>query len=99
MSENRDTGSGGAGLAAGKVTLAGKDNYGKPKQAWVDKLASLDDDKLAATCEQAIWLSAYASNNPRSDYHWQADACCDHCRIIDKPEIYQTAWKRAAGQS
>ena len=85
--------------AGGKVVLAGKDNYGKPRQEWADKLAGLDDDKLAATCEQAIWLSAYASNNPRSDYHWQADACWEHCKLVGKPEIYDLAWKRAAGKS
>lgn len=39
-----------------------------------------------------IWLSAYADSNPRSDYHWQADACYDEARRRGKPELYQQAW-------
>ena len=27
--------------------------------------------------ERMIWLSAFANNNPRSDYHWRCDACYD----------------------
>ena len=70
----------------------GNDNYGRPKRLYIDKLAGLDDKKLYDECEQKIWLSAYASNNPRSDYHWQADACYDEAVRRGKPEIYKQAY-------
>ena len=34
---------------------------------------------LAKECNDKIWLSAYASNNSASCYHWQCDACYDEC--------------------
>lgn len=57
----------------------GKDNHGRPKSEYIDKLKAMTDDELRAACHQYIWLSAYASNNPRSDYHWMCDACYDEC--------------------
>lgn len=42
-----------------------------------------------------IWLSAYANNNPRSDYHWQADACYDEAARRGKPELYVQAYEKA----
>lgn len=80
------------------VQLEGKDNAGKPRQEFADKIAALSDDGLFDVAEKKIWLSAYANNNPRSDYHWQADACWDEGQRRGKPEIYQRAWKKAAGK-
>lgn len=65
-----------------------KDNYGNPKQNYLDKLAKMNDEQLRHECNQMIWFSAYANNNPRSDYHWQCDACYDECKKRDKPNIY-----------
>ncbi len=59
------------------------------------RLQGMDDDALGKEAEQMIWLSAYASNNPRSDYHWQADFCYYECQRRGKPEIYDRAYKRA----
>lgn len=73
----------------------GNDNYGKPKSVYLEKLAVLTDIELGKECEQKIWLSAYANNNPRSDYHWQCDACYDECAKRGKQQIYSTAHKRA----
>ncbi len=73
----------------------GNDNYGQPKQAYLDKIAALDDTTLLDKCEQAIWLSAYAANNPRSDFHWQVDACYDECIKRGKGNIYERAYKQA----
>lgn len=53
------------------------DNYGRPKQEYVDSLAAMPDKELTEITERKIWLSAYADNNPRSDYHWQVDSCYD----------------------
>lgn len=71
-----------------KARYQGKDNYGNLKQVYLDKLASMTDDELREACNQMIWLSAYANNNPRSDYHWQCDACCDECHERGKSDIY-----------
>lgn len=68
------------------------DNYGKPKQLFLDKLAAASDEQLYDFCKQYIWLSAFASNNPRSDYHWQCDATHDECTKRGKIEIYQKAY-------
>lgn len=80
------------------VPLDGKDNFGNPKQVFSDQIASMSDEAFFDTTEKKIWLSAYANNNPRSDYHWQADACYDEAKRRGKPEIYQRAWNKAAGK-
>jgi len=71
----------------------GNSNYGKPKSEYLEKLKDMDDAELAEHCSQYIWLSAYASNNPRSDYHWMCDACYDECNRRDKVDIYTKAHK------
>lgn len=80
------------------VKLDGKDNAGNPRQEFADKIASLHDEDFLERAQKSIWLSAYANNNPRSDYHWQADACYDEAQRRGKPELYKQAWERAAGQ-
>ena len=67
----------------------GKDNYGNPKSEYLDTLKALNDNLLRETCNKMIWLSAYANNNPGSDYHWQCDACYDECSRRDKVSIYE----------
>lgn len=74
-----------------KLTLAGKDNYGKQRQEFADKLADLTDDEFLKVAQHYIWLSGYAFNNDRSDYHWMADACYDHAAINGKTELYEQA--------
>jgi len=69
----------------------GNDNYGKPKSEYLDKLKAMDDKELREACDQMIFLSAYANNNPRSDYHWQCDACYDECSRRGKEHIYSQA--------
>ena len=66
-----------------------KDFYGRLKQDYLDKLSHLSDDELRKEVNKFIWLSAYASNNPRSDFHWQADVCYDECKRRDKVSIYE----------
>ena len=79
------------------LIIPGKDNYGKPRQAFADKLAAADEDEYLTIAEQYIWLSAYANNNPRSDYHWQADACYDEAVRRGNKDLYSKAWKKAGG--
>lgn len=77
------------------VRLDGTDNYGKPRQSYADKLARLDDVTLTEATESAIFLSAWAANNPRSDYHWQVSACYAEAVRRHRLDIYQTAYDRA----
>jgi len=68
------------------------------KTEWTEKLKEMSEEELFKHCEQFIWLSAYASNNPRSDYHFLCDAGYDECKRRDKvSEIYQAAWHKASG--
>lgn len=72
--------------------FAGNDNDDKPRQAYADKVFAMSDAQLLAETERAIWLSAYAYNNPRSDYHWHVDVCYDVCQ--QRPgDIYEKAYK------
>ena len=77
------------------ITLAGRDNDGKPRQDFANTIAALSDAELMAQAEKKIWLSAYANNNPRSDYHWQADACYDEAHRRGRPELYTQAYDKA----
>lgn len=78
------------------LVIAGKNNDGKPRQAFADKLFAATDDELFTITEQYIWLSAYAANNPRSDFHWMCDATYDECVRRDRESIYERAWHVAA---
>lgn len=73
-----------------------KDNYGRLRSEYYKKLEAMTDEEFLRQAEQDIWLSAYASNNPRSDYHWQADACHNEAERRGKPELYRKAWKQAS---
>ena len=77
------------------ISLTGKDNGGKPRQLFAEKIAALDDDGFIKEAADRIWLSAYADNNPRSDYHWQADACYDEAKRRGNDGLYKTAYERA----
>jgi hypothetical protein len=72
----------------------GKDNHGKPKKDFLSRLKNKTDEELFDVCDNYIWLSAYASNNSRSDYHWMCDACYDECEARNRRDIYRTAWNR-----
>lgn len=60
-----------------------------------DKLHKMNDEELFKECEMKIWLSAYAANNPRSNYHWQCDATYKECQRRNKPDIYSRAHQEA----
>ncbi|RNB59468.1 hypothetical protein EDM57_04825 [Brevibacillus gelatini] len=71
----------------------GKDNYGRPKSEYLEKLSNMDYESLLKETEDKIWLSAYAANNPRSDYHWQVDACYDEWSKRGDVKGYEKAYK------
>lgn len=64
--------------------------------AWQEKLAAMTDEELFKHCEQYIWLSAYADNNPHSDYHFLCDAGYEECQRRDNLDIYSRAHKQAS---
>ena len=70
----------------------GKDNNGKPKAEYLAKIAAMDDAVLEKETQDKIWFSAYASNNPHSDFHWHCDVCYDECQKRGKQDIYQRAY-------
>jgi hypothetical protein len=73
----------------------GNDNYGKPKSEYLERIAAMEMVKLIAETESKIWLSGYANNNPRSDYHWHVDACYDELKKrTGDNEAYDKAYKR-----
>ena len=56
------------------------------RKEWTDILAGSSDDELRKQTSQFIWLSAYASSNPRSAYHWMCDATYDECKKRGKED-------------
>lgn len=68
----------------------GNDNYSIPKSQYVAKIITMTDDELYEECKSKRWLSAYANNNPRSDYHWHVDVIWDECQCR-KGNIYARA--------
>lgn len=81
---------------ADRLTLDGNDNDGKPRQEFADAIAALPDEGFVRRAKDCIWLSAFANNNPKSDFHWQADACYSEASRRGKPDLYKQAWERAA---
>lgn len=78
-------------LENGKITIPGKSNDGPMRQDYADKLATMTEAEFFEDCKKFIWLSAYANNNPRSDYHWMNDACTLESWRRDREDIYNTA--------
>jgi len=76
----------------------GNDNHGKPKSDYLSKIAAFDDEKLLCETENKIWLSAFAANNRRSDYHWHVDACYAEWDRRGKCEQYTVAFEKAKGK-
>jgi hypothetical protein len=79
----------------GVVKVNGNGNYGIPRQKFADKLHAMSDEEYLKFAKDRIWLSAYAINNPRSDYHWQADVCYSEAEARGKPELYTQAYEEA----
>ena len=70
-----------------------KDNYSNPRMDYVNKIQAMNDERLFNETKSNIWLSAYASNNPRSDYHWQCDLMYSEWERRGKMEKYGEAHK------
>lgn len=72
---------------------ANPDNAPEKQAAYKAKLQAMTDAQLFKEAKDKIWFSAYASNNPRSCFHWQADATCDEAKRRGKARIYDDAYR------
>jgi hypothetical protein len=77
------------------IRFEGKDNHGKPRSDYLARIAEKSDTDLFEETENKIWLSAFAANNPRSDYHWHVDACYSEWVKRGKPKEYERAFEAA----
>jgi hypothetical protein len=77
------------------ITIVSEYNEHNPHD-YVERLKEYTDTKLYDSCKDTIWLSAYAANNHRSDFHWMCDACYAECSRRKKPEIYSNAHNAVA---
>lgn len=69
------------------------DNSPAKKTEYGQRIKLMTDQELFDEAKLKIWLSAFASNNPNSCYHWQCDAVYDECKQRNKVnEIYQKAY-------
>lgn len=75
----------------------GNDNYGKPRIDYVTKIYGYSYDSLFEETKSMIYLSSYAANNARSDYHWMCDACYDAWTDRDDKAGYQKAYDEVVG--
>ncbi len=73
----------------------GKDNSGNPRLNYVRRVLEMTEAGYLKEAEHKIWLSAYAANNPKSDYHWHIDALF-WIGERNFPGLYDRAYKRAS---
>ena len=83
-------------IAGNEHKYGGKDNYGKPKREYIEKLVQMTDEQLFEEMKSKIWLSAYAANNPRSDYHFHCDATWDEGKRRGKSDLYGEAHRKVS---
>jgi hypothetical protein len=84
-------------VAAIAERFSGLDNDRKPKLEYIVKIQEMNDEKLFEEMKHKIWLSAYAGNNPRSDYHWHVDALYgEGKRRYGNDDVYKRAWEYVA---
>lgn len=72
----------------------GEDNYGRPKSAYFERILQMGKGELFKEAKDKIWLSAYANNNPRSDFHWQIDAIYDVYHARGDTDSYKQAYRQ-----
>lgn len=77
---------------------AGNDNYGRLRQDYILSLTTMTPEELFNETKDKMWLSAYANNNPKSDYHWQHEGCYDEWVRRGNREEYGRAFKEVYKQ-
>ncbi len=71
-----------------KTAKVQMDNYGKPRSEYYTRVSEMNDTDLFEETTHKLWLSAYANNNPRSDYHWHVDAIYEEWVKRNKVDQY-----------
>lgn len=74
----------------GTIVVDGLDNYDR-RQLYANAVWAMERADLKAEMKKIIWLSAWASNNPRSDYHWQVDLLHDVGKKRFGDQLYRKA--------
>lgn len=67
-------------------------------QNFLKEIENLTDEELQDKCEHYIWMSGYAANNQRSNYHRMVDALYSKCSREGKVNIYKAAYKEVVGE-
>lgn len=62
---------------------------------YVERIKAVTDEQLVDDTNRQVWLSAFASNNPRAPAHWKVDALYDEAARREKPWLYQRGWNQA----
>lgn len=62
---------------------------------YAEKLTAMTDDELVSAVDRQVWLSAFASNNPRAPAHWKSDLTHAEAKRRGKPWLYQRGWNKA----
>lgn len=75
------------------------DNYGKPRLLYYWRIWLMSDQDLFRETKNKIWLSAYANNNPRSDYHWHVSACYEEWDRRHQSEKYKEAYEETYAET
>lgn len=76
------------------------DNSGREKTVHLSRVIEMTDDELYEETKSKIWLSAFASNNPRSDYHWHCDFTYDEwVRRKGNSDMYGKAHKEVSADN
>lgn len=70
------------------------DNAPEKQTAYKKKLEGMTEEDLFKETKNKIWFSAYASNNPRSCFHWQCDATYSEWARRGKDKEYGRAHKQ-----
>lgn len=72
------------------------DNSPEKKKEYKTKLQGMSDSDLFSETKNKIWLSAFASNNRHSCYHWQCDYTYGEWKRRGKVEQYSAAYEQVS---
>lgn len=80
-----------------RCDFQGNDNAGKPRLEYCRRVEEMTRKELKEEAKSKIWLSAFAANNSRSDFHWHVSAIYVAC---DKfPGLYEEAYNEVVEEN
>lgn len=72
------------------------DNAPHKQDEYLRLIEAMDDKTLFEETKNKIWLSAYASNNRHSCYHWQCDYTYSEWKRRDNVSEYSRAHREVS---